>query len=63
MILRLLTLTIQLTAFATIIYLFIGVFNKKKKNIERGELLNDHNEKLEDKNFKLQLGGKSNEQK
>lgn len=64
MIFRLLAMLLQLLAFTCIIYVVISIFNKKKRQVQRQEILDEHNEKLKDKQLQQQLrGGKNNEQK
>lgn len=64
MIFRILAMILQLLAFTVLVYVTIGLFNRKKKQVRREEILDEHSEKLKDKQLKRQLrGGKNNEQK
>jgi large-conductance mechanosensitive channel len=64
MIFRLLAMLLQLLAFATIVYVAISLFNRKKRQIQREEILDEHNERLKDEQLQQQLRGEdNNEQK
>jgi len=64
MIFRLLAILLQLLAFTTIVYITISVFSRKKRQLQREEILDEHSEKLKDEQLKRQLrGGFKNEQK
>jgi hypothetical protein len=64
MIFRLLAILLQLLAFTTVVYITISVFNRKKRQLQREEILDEHSEKLKDEQLKRQLrGGFKNEQK
>jgi hypothetical protein len=64
MIFRLLAMLLQLLAFTAVVYVAISLFKRKKRQIQREEILDEHNEKLKDEQLEQQLrGGDNNEQK
>lgn len=55
MIFRLLIMIIQLMTLSFLIYIVLRYFTKKQAELRREELLDEHNERIKDKQLKQQL--------